>query len=206
MVYSNFTLAKVKEDFSLTVDETQNLFSEIAVVQPSEILTVILQDYIPLATAIGREKARSEFLIAPILSEVRKQVNYQISLFSGTDFNVDVEKGLLGYCDFLISASKEQFFITAPVMTIVEAKNENIISGLGQCIAEMVASQIFNQSQNIDIPIIYGVVTTGTAWRFLTLKNNQVYIDILEYYINQVDNILGIILNPIQSYLSRINA
>lgn len=206
MAYSNFTLAKVKEDFGLTVDETQNLFSEIAVVQPSEILTVILQDYIPLATAIATEKARSEFLIAPILSEVRRQVNYQISLFSGTDFNIDVEKGLLGDCDFLISASKEQFFITAPVMTIVEAKNENIISGLGQCIAEMVASQIFNQGQNIDIPVIYGVVTTGTTWRFLTLEKNQVCIDMLEYYINQVDKILGIILNPIQHYLSRVNA
>lgn len=205
MAYSNFTLAKVKEDFGLTVDETQNLFSEIAIVQPSEILTVILQDYIPLATAIGTEKARSEFLIAPILSEVRRQLNYQISLFSGTDFNIDAEKGLLGYCDFLISASKEQFFITAPVMTIVEAKNENIISGLGQCIAEMVASQIFNQGQNIDIPVIYGIVTTGTAWRFLTLEKTKVCIDILEYYINQVDKILGIIVNPIQDYLSRIN-
>ncbi len=206
MAYSNFTLAKVKSDFGLTVDETQNLFNHIPAVEPSEILTVILQDYIPLATAIGTEKARSEFLIAPILSEVRKQLNYQISLFSGTDFNVDIEKGLLGYCDFLISASSEQFFISAPVITIVEAKNENIISGLGQCIAEMVASQIFNQRQNLDIPVIYGVVTTGTAWRFLTLNENKVCIDMVEYYINQVDKILGIILNPIQAYLARVNA
>lgn len=206
MAYSNFTLAKVKSDFGLTVNETQNLFNHIPAVEPSEILTVILQDYIPLATAIGTEKARSEFLIAPILSEVRKQLNYQISLFSGTDFNVDIEKGLLGYCDFLISASSEQFFISAPVITIVEAKNENIISGLGQCIAEMVASQIFNQRQNLDIPVIYGVVTTGTAWRFLTLNENKVCIDMVEYYINQVDKILGIILNPIQAYLARVNA
>lgn len=206
MAYSNFTLAKVKEDFGLTVDETQNLFANITTVQPSEILTVILKDYIPLATAIGTEKARSEFLIAPILSEARRQLNYQISLFSGTDFNVDIEKGLLGYCDFLISASKEQFFISAPVVTIVEAKNENIISGLGQCIAEMVASQIFNQRQGIDIPVIYGVVTTGTAWRFLTLTDNTVCIDMVEYYINQVDKILGIILNPIQAYFATVNA
>lgn len=206
MAYSNFTLAKVKEDFGLTVDETQNLFNDIPAVQPSEILSVILQDYIPLATAIGTEKARSEFLIAPILSEVRRQLNYQISLFSGTDFNVDVEKGLLGYCDFLISASKEQFFISAPVITIVEAKNENIISGLGQCIAEMIASQIFNQRQGIEIPVIYGVVTTGTAWRFLTLTENKVCIDKVEYYINQVDKILGIILNSIQAYLTKVNA
>ena len=201
MAYSNFTLAKIKEDFGLTVDETQNLFSKVTAVQRSELLTLILQDYIPLATAIGTEKARSEFLIAPILSEVRKQLNYQVSLFSGTDFNVDAEKGLLGYCDFLISASQEQFFISVPVMTVVEAKNENIINGLGQCIAEMMAAQIFNQRQGVEIPVIYGVVTTGTNWRFLTLNDNKVCIDKVEYYINQVDKILGIILTPLQSYV-----
>jgi hypothetical protein len=204
MAYSNFTLAKVKEDFGLTVDETQNLFADIEAVKPSEILTVTLQEYISLATAIGTEKARSEFLIAPILTEVRRQVNYQISLFSGTDFNVDFEKGLLGYCDFLLSASREQFFISAPVITIVEAKNENIIGGLGQCVAEMVAAQIFNQKKEIDIPVIYGVVTSGTAWRFLTLSENTVCIDLVEYYINQVETILAILLSPIQSYFSNI--
>jgi hypothetical protein len=204
MAYSNFTLAKVKEDFGLTVDETQNLFADIEAVKPSEILTVTLQEYISLATAIGTEKARSEFLIAPILTEVRRQVNYQISLFSGTDFNVDFEKGLLGYCDFLLSASREQFFISAPVITIVEAKNENIIGGLGQCVAEMVAAQIFNQKKEIDIPVIYGVVTSGTAWRFLTLSENTVCIDLVEYYINQVETILAILLSPIQSYFSNV--
>ncbi|MGB7444506.1 MAG: hypothetical protein WA919_25860 [Coleofasciculaceae cyanobacterium] len=202
MAYSNFTLAKVKEDFDLTIDERQNLFADVEAIQPSELLTVILQDYIPLATAIGTEKARSEFLIAPILSEVRRQLNYRVSLFSGTDFNVDIGRGLLGYCDFLISASREQFFISAPVITIVEAKNENIIGGLGQCIAEMVAAQIFNQRQGINISVIYGAVTSGTSWRFLTLSESQVCIDLVEYYINQLDKILGIILNQIQSYLT----
>ncbi|MEQ8536947.1 MAG: hypothetical protein RIB93_05735 [Coleofasciculus sp. D1-CHI-01] len=203
MAYSNFTLAKVKEDFGLTVDETQNLFVDVEGVKPSDILSVTLQEYIPLATAIGTEKARSEFLIAPILSEVRRLLNYQISLFSGTDFNVDIEKGLIGYCDFLLSASREQFFISAPVITIVEAKNENIIGGLGQCVAEMVAAQIFNQRKGIDIPVICGVVTSGTAWRFLTLDETNVCIDLVEYYINQVDKILGIILKPIQAYLPK---
>jgi hypothetical protein len=201
MAYSNFTLAKVKEDFGLTVDETQNLFADVEAVKPSDILSVTLQEYIPLATAIGTEKARSEFLIAPILTEVRRQLNYQISLFSGTDFNVDIEKGLIGYCDFMLSASREQFFISAPVITIVEAKNENIIGGLGQCVAEMIAAQIFNQRKGIDIPVIYGVVTSGTAWRFLRLSETNVCIDLVEYYINQVDKILGIILKPIQAYL-----
>ena len=203
MAYSNFTLPKVKEEFGLTVDETQNLFADVPAVNPSDILSVTLQEYISLATAIGTKKARSEFLIAPILTEVRRQLNYQISLFSGTDFNVDIEKGLSGYCDFLISASREQFFISAPVIIVVEAKNENIIGGLGQCVAEMVAAQIFNQRQGLNIPVIYGVVTSGTAWRFLTLNGNLVCIDLVEYYIKEVDQILGIILNPIQAYLSK---
>ena len=204
MAYRNFTLAKVKEDFGLTVDETQDLFADIEAIKPSEILIVTLQEYISLATAIGTEKARSEFLIAPILTEVRRQLNYQISLFSGTDFNVDIEKGLIGYCDFLISASREQFFISAPVISIVEAKNENIIGGLGQCVAEMVAAQMFNQRKEIDIPVIYGVVTSGTAWRFLTLSENTVCIDLMEYYINQVEKILAILSHPIQAYLLNI--
>ena len=73
MAYSNFTLAKVKEDFGLVVDETNNLFADIKAVKPSEILSATLQEYISLATAIGTETARSEFLIAQILTEVRRQ-------------------------------------------------------------------------------------------------------------------------------------
>lgn len=202
MAYSSFTLAKVKEDFGLTVDETQDLFADILGVQPSELLTFTLAEYIPLATAIDTEKARSEFIIAPVLSEIRRQVNYQVSLFSGTDFNVDIEKGLQGYCDFILSCSAEQFYINAPVITIAEAKNEKITSGFGQCIAEMVAAQIFNQSAGNKIDKIYGAVTTGTAWRFLVLKERTVLIDQLEYYIKEVDKILAILLQPIQAYLS----
>ena len=65
--------------------------------------------------------------------------------FSGYPFNVDKEKGLAGACDFIISRSPEQLFIKAPVITIVEAKNENIIRGLGQCVAEMYAAKLFNE-------------------------------------------------------------
>ncbi|MFP5275265.1 hypothetical protein [Coleofasciculus sp.] len=206
MAYSNFTLAKVKEDFGLTIDETQNLFADVEGVKPSEILTLNLTEYIPLATAIDTEKARSEFIIAPVLSEVRRQVNYQASLFSGTDFNVDVDQGLQGYCDFIISCSAEQFYINAPVITIAEAKNEKIKSGFGQCIAEMIAAQIFNQRAGNKIDKIYGAVTTGTVWRFLVLEEHTVLIDRLEYYIKEVDKILAILLQPIQAYLSTSTA
>jgi hypothetical protein len=198
MSYSEFTtLQKVESEFNLTIEENKNLFSDWAGVDPSDYLKQTLAEYLPLATAINTEKARSEFLIAPVLAEVRRQAHYQISLFSGTEFNVDPEKGLVGYCDYIMSRSKEQYFIRVPVMTIVEAKNENIKGGLGQCIAEMVAAQIFNAKQNHALPEIYGVVSTGTIWKFILLKDQIVFIDSQEYYINQVNQILGIMLASI---------
>lgn len=198
MAYSDFTLAKVREAFDLTLEETSSLFSDVEGVQPSERLALALEENILLATAIATEKARSEFLIAPILSEVRRQAKYQMSLFSGTEFNVDINSGLIGFCDYILSHSKEQYYVSAPVAIVIEAKNENIKGGFGQCIAAMVAAQIFNQKAGNAIDRIYGAVTSGTNWKFLVLDGKTVSIDSVEYYINQVDIILGILLQSIQ--------
>jgi hypothetical protein len=203
MGYSDFSLLKVRDAFSLTLSETRNLFVSVGGVQPSDLLKRLLDENLTLATAINSEKARSEFLIAPILSEVRRQLNYRISLFSGTEFNIDPAKGLSGFCDFILSASPEQYFISAPVVTVIEAKNENIIAGLGQCVATMIAAQIFNQRAGNDIEVIYGVVTSGTAWKFLSLQQNTVCIDPIEYHVNAVDKILGILLHPFESSFAK---
>jgi hypothetical protein len=199
MAYSDFTLAKVRETFQLVIDEKRNLFKDVSPIQPSATLTTLLEEYTQLATAINTEKARSELLIMPILTEVRRQLKYQISLFSGTDFDVDAKQGLNGFCDFILCASEEQFYIKAPVITIIEAKNENIKGGLGQCIATMIAAQIFNHNTQPEVKTIYGVVTTGTNWRFLMLEGMTAYIDIVEYYISDVEKILGILLQPFQN-------
>lgn len=83
--------------------------------------------------------------------------------------------------------------IKSPVLTIVEAKKENLNAGLGQCLAEMVAAQIFNQRSNREISTVYGVVTSGNIWKFLQLSQNQVHIDLTEYFIGNVEKILGIL-------------
>jgi hypothetical protein len=201
MTYSEFTLTKVRETFDLILDESQNLFSGVAEVQPSHLLKMVLDEYLSLAIDINSEKARSEFIIAPVLGDIRRQTNYQISLFSGKEFDVDAERGLTGYCDFILSCSKEQLYIQAPVAIVVEAKNENMIGGMGQCIAGMVAAQLFNQRVQNQIEQIYGVVTTGTNWRFLKLNNKTVWIDKVEYYISDIGKILGIFLEPLQLIL-----
>ncbi len=193
MAYSNFTLRTVRAQFDLEEIDTAGLFSGIESMGPSELLTTLLARNVPLATAIGTEKAKSELIVANVLVELREQLNRRISLFSGVDFNVDEEKGLTGVCDFLVSLSPVQFGLEAPVIVLVEAKNDNLEIGLGQCVAEMVAAQHFNAEEDNDIPCIYGATTSGTEWRFLKLEGKRLYIDMLPYQIERCDKILGIL-------------
>ncbi len=197
MAYSDFTLSKFKKKFNIHIDEEIDLFANIEPAEISDILTNTLSETTELALAINTEKARSEMIITPILLEVRRKANCQISLFSGTDFNVDIEKGLNGYCDFVISRSPEQLTINAPVMIIVEAKNENIKGGLGQCMAAMLAAQLFNEQEGNQIPTIYGAVTTGDIWKFLKLSGTELFVDLNNYYINELNKILGILYQGI---------
>ena len=192
MAYSDFKLSNLIKQFDLSINENLDLFTNILDVEYSEHLKFCLQENVALAVDINTEKARSELIIAPILLEVRRQMNYQIALFSGTEFNVAPDQGLNGICDFLISLSPERLFINAPVITLVEAKKEDIKAGFGQCAAEMLAAQLFNSREGNSLTTIYGVVTSGTVWRFLKLQNKTIYVDTIEYYINQIAKILGI--------------
>jgi hypothetical protein len=195
MSYSDFTLRKIKQEFNLNIIEKPTFLPPSEAITPSPFLAAFLKQNIPLALALNTEKARSEMLICPILLEVKNILANKVSLFSGNDFTVDGSLGLSGICDFLISRSPEQLFIEAPVVVVVEAKREDLNGGLGQCVAEMIASQRFNEKNNNIIPIIYGTVTTGDRWKFLKLDGQTVTIGLLEYTIPPVEQILGILFN-----------
>jgi len=194
MPYSEFTLRKAKRDFGLTTVEAGRFLPPTEPIAPSVYLTESLIEGLPLATATGSEKARSELIISPILVEVRKILQRQVSLFSGEDFTVDSELGLSGICDFLISRSPEQILIEAPALVIVEAKKADLKVGLGQCAAEMVAAQKFNEINNIAIATIYGSVSSGTAWRFLKLEGKILTIDLNDYPVPPVEPLLGMLV------------
>lgn len=192
MSYSDFTIEMLKEQFEIEIIEDCNLFSQTSVVPVPELLTQLLQRYVPLAITISTEKARSELIIAPILVEFKLQFKEQISFFSGIEFNIDKDKGLNGRCDYIFSKSKEQLALNAPILMMVEAKNDRITGGIPQCIAEMIAARIFNEQKRQHIETIYGTVTTGSLWRFLKLIDNTVYVDIIEYPLQQLDKMMGI--------------
>jgi hypothetical protein len=133
-------------------------------------------------------------IISPVLVEVRRRLDRKIGLFSGEDFTVDAEAKLSGRCDFLISRSAEQLEIEAPVVVLIEAKQADLKLGLGQCMAEMVAAQRFNQAREKPLPVIYGCVSSGILWRFLKLEGTVVTIDLTDYGITPVDRILGALM------------
>ena len=193
MAYSNFTLETVQKEFQLETVRSIGIFSDMEPMIPSEILTIVLEKKVPVAAAIGTEKARSELIVANVLFELLEQFDHRISFFSGIDFNVDVEKGLTSVSDFLVSLSPEQFYLQAPIIILVEAKKEDPKFGLGQCAAEMLAAQRFNADKGNDISRIYGAATTGTEWQFLKLEEKCLHIDMTIYSIVQCDKILGIL-------------
>ena len=197
MAYSNFTLEAVQETFQLESIQSVGIFSETEPIEPSVELTKALAKKVPLAVAIGTEKAKSEMIVADILIELREHFEHCISLFSGIDFNVDAENDLTGVCDFLVSLSPNQYYLEAPVIILVEAKKDDLTTGLGQCVAEMIAAQRFNAEKGNNIPCVYGATTTGVNWLFLKLVEKRLHIDMATYMLERCDRILGILASMV---------
>jgi hypothetical protein len=137
------------------------------------------------------EKAKSEFIISPILTELHEFNQDKFAFYSGYKFSVDLKLGLTGFCDFILSLEPKAVTIEAPVFFVVESKNDNLDSGIAQCIAEMYAAQLFNQKQGRLTPVIYGAVTLGLEWKFIQLVGTVATIDSNVFYLNQLPEILG---------------
>ena len=193
MPYSQFTtIRKAKEAFNLTVVEGDRFLPICEAIAPSDVLAGTLKETLPIVATSGSEKARSEGIIYPVLLEVRRILDRKISLFSGEDFTIEEAIGLNGICDFLLTRSTEVLEIEAPTVVIVEAKKTDLKTGFGQCIAEMVGAQRFNQTKEKTIPTIYGSVSNGIQWQFLKLEQQIVTIDLTVYPLPPVDQILSV--------------
>jgi hypothetical protein len=208
MPYSDFTIDNVRAKLNLELQQAA-FIPELHPLTASDWLQQSLAMGMALAIDVDSEKARSEFIIAPVLLELRSLAKSKVSIFSGQDFTIDRELGLSGACDFLIARSPLQLTIEAPVIALVEAKKGILKSGLGQpatqgseetsersvavCIAEMVAAQRFNQEQGANVEQIYGIVTTGSIWQFLRLIDRTVTLESKEYSLDPVGKLLAIL-------------
>jgi hypothetical protein len=195
MAYTDFTLDRVETELGV-IAKPGTLFPGLTGLTVPGWLTDMLGRGMQLAMLT--EKARSEFIVAPILLGVRELSGNRVSILSGQRLDVDPNRGLVGECDFILALSDPVPRVRAPIATVVEAKRGEIEAGLGQCIAQMVAVQVFNHRSVQAYPAVYGCVTTGENWQFLRLAGTELTYDQKRLYIDNVPEILAAFAASIQ--------
>jgi hypothetical protein len=193
MAFSNFRYPDVLATFGLE-ETAADLFGGVPPV-PLASAGPLYRVGSGLAQRVHTEKARSEWIIGLLLLDLWERYQGRVSMYSGVELDADAEAGLNGFCDFLISLSPQLPRPRAPVVTVVEAKNDSVPNGYGQCIAGLVGLQRFNRKEGREVPTVYGCVTTGGTWQFLTLTGSLVTFDIAQYDYTQPDRILGILVH-----------
>jgi hypothetical protein len=188
MAYADFTLESAEEELGV-IARPGVLFPGL---EPLPVPTW-LRDHLDrgMRLALVSEKARGEFIVAPILLAVRELSGDRIAILSGQRLDVDPARRLSGECDFILALSDPVPRLRSPLLTIVEAKRHDVEGGMGQCIAQMVAAQLYNEREGHPVPAVYGCITTGEDWQFLRLTGSAVTFDPTRLYIDNVGMILA---------------
>ena len=192
MAYSDFTLSQVLDQFELN-QQSVDLFNQVKPIAMSDWLKETLSRSQKLALLSSTEKARSEFIVVPILLELQRRNPHLLAIYSGKQFDVDSSRGLNGASDFILGKGLMSRVIQAPVFSLVQAKRQDLEIGLGQCTAQMTAIQIFNQKKHQSLDAVFGCVTTAESWQFLKLEDYNLWIEPQIYYLNELGKIIGIL-------------
>jgi hypothetical protein len=196
MAFRDFSIRGATDRLRVEIVEADLVSSIAPVILRDEIVQQVRAG-VEVALAVNTGKARSEFILALVLLELKRSAPSSFGLFSGIELNVDPNRGLDGTCDFILTKSRMQLILTAPLLTVVGCENDNVHDGLGRCVAQMFAAWEFNRLANAPADVVHGVVTTGTAWKFLQMRKTEVSIDIHEYYIVDLSKIMGILTHMI---------
>jgi hypothetical protein len=189
MPYADFTLESVEKALGLTI-QPGDLFPGVTPLAVPDWLQEILARGRSLAAMVS-EKARSEFVVTPILLAVKEFAVGDLAIFSGQRLDVEPARGLTGECDYILARTTPLPRLRAPLITVLEAKKGDIELGLGQCVAQMVGAQLFNERSDSTIDTIFGCVTTGTIWQFLRLQQTTVVMDRTQLFLDNLGGILA---------------
>lgn len=196
MAFSNYTLTDLHEKFGISNRQKQ-LFSNIQPIAPSDWLHTTLEKAKKLP--VRSEKARSEAIVFPILTELTERNQHRIIFYSGEHLEADKKNKLNGECDFIISKNIGSYELNIPIFALVEAKKNDFDEGVPQCAAQMLGAKIYNQKMKHPIPIVFGCVTTAEQWLFMQLENNVLYIDNQKFNLEKLENILGILQTIVET-------
>ncbi|ETX05782.1 MAG: hypothetical protein ETSY2_20945, partial [Candidatus Entotheonella gemina] len=133
---------------------------------------------------------RQETLIYPILREIFRHHADRLSLFSHRALSINGDPDLTGTPDYLVSHRSPlgRSVMGKPLIVIIEAKQDDFTGGWGQCLAELVAAQMYNDDQ--DTPV-FGIVTNGDTWEFGLLRRTDFILDIAPFTVRNLPELLG---------------
>lgn len=203
MAYSDFTFKDLKVKFGIS-NKVTSLFSNI---KPLKISAALAEDlHLASMLPVRSEKAKSELIIMPILIELMKQNEKFFTIYSGDTLVADKSNGLSGECDFILAKNTGSFDINTPLITIVEAKKNDVEIGIPQCAAQMLGARVYNADYGNDLAEIYGCVTTADDWIFLKLEGDTLLVDNQKYYLGQIEELLGVFQVIIDFYKQKLKA
>ncbi len=201
MGYSKFTkIETVSKQFGVSV-KRKKLFENITFTEPSAWLVETLRKvtFVPLRN----EKVKSERIVSPILVEIAELHQNLVTLFSGEELEINADENLSGACDFFFTLVAQGAFLESPIISVVEAKDEDMDYGIAQCAAQLYGAKIFNEREGKNIPVLYGCATDGVEWIFIRFENNMFHIDNKIY--TDLKEILGVWHHIINLYIEPKN-
>lgn len=176
MAYNKFKIEQLQQKLMLHVIKQAWMPDNFKPFGDDILLKNLLQE--TEGVFLGSEKARSEFIITPVLQALLRKNKNRFSVFSGYEFNIDKKANLNGFCDFILSSVTNSLRMESPAFFVVETKKTDVDdNAIAQCGAEMYAAQIFNAREGKPQKAIYGCVTSGFSWAFIRLENDTLSID-----------------------------
>jgi|SRR5580704_4940665 hypothetical protein len=198
LTFSGMTWDILEEKYGIRLQDAE-LFEGCPPVEPTPALVEFLRR--ARHFRLVNERARAHRLVDPVLAELEMLYDGKITTIPEMSLDVKDVEGLSGYPDFVISAGSPNKIV--PIIAVVEAKKDDIDTGLPQCAAELYAAYLLDQG----VPArLYGCVTTGRDWQFLCLdgRDKQVVVDREIYLINEVARLLGVLRRMVDVSLAAL--
>ncbi len=136
--------------------------------------------------SLENEITRREFLLAPIMFEVRHLTHAKLN----SEYWIEINNQLKGSLDYYLKRENE--------LLVVEAKNADLTRAFTQLAVELVAVDMAGET---DKNIIYGAVSTGQEWQFgrLDREKKRFFQDIKTYTVpSNLEEIMRILVGILE--------
>ena len=181
------------KSLAAALKDLQIVYREVDFVEPVEfVVTDYFREDLTMVMREGvvnnSEFAICENLVYPVLKEVWKKYYQQFVIWSHQFLSDGL--GLEGFPEYILAKKSDlgKIVFERPFLLLVEAKQDDFDAAWGQCLAEMVAAQRLNGSEQIPL---FGIASNGGVWQFGRLVGDRFDLNQFFYTIQELDRLLS---------------